>query len=337
MNFKKIIISRIDSIGDVVLTLPVAGILKKLLPECEIIFLGKSYTKDIGASCEFIDQFIEWDNILKLDQVSRIQLIQNLQADAIIHVFPVKAISKLAKQAKIPIRIGTTGRFYHYLTCNRLIALSRRRSKYHEAQLNLKLIQPFGSNGAITIKDIQENYGFANRHLLRTEIKQLVVKDKFNLVLHPKSKGSAREWGLANYSELIQILPENRFRIFITGTLEDGLLIKKDLIDFHPNIIDLTGKLSLKELISFINEADGMAAASTGPLHIAAALGKHALGLYPPIKPMHPGRWAPLGKRAEYLVLDKKCSKCRNKNNCDCLEGITPLNVKNKILSWLNG
>jgi len=337
MDFKKIIISRTDSIGDVILTLPVTGILKKLLPESEIIFLGRSYTRDIIASCKHIDQFVEWDNVLGLDQAARINFFQNLNADAIIHVFPVKEIAELSKHAKIPLRIGTTGRYYHYYTCNRLVAMSRRRSKLHEAQLNLKLIQPFGGKGVYTIKEIQESYGISINDPLNPNVLMLIDKNKFNLILHPKSKGSAREWGIENYSKLIRILPEDKFRIFITGTHEEGLSVKKDLIDSHSNIIDLTGKFSLKELIRFINETDGMVAASTGPLHIAAALGKYVLGLYPPIKPMHPGRWAPIGKNADYLVQEKNCSKCRKIDRCECLESITPEAVKNKLLSWLNG
>ena len=254
MDFKKIIISRTDSIGDVILTLPVTGILKKLLPESEVIFLGRSYTKDIIASCKHIDQFVEWDNVLGLDQAARINFFQNLNADAIIHVFPVKEIAELSKHAKIPLRIGTTGRYYHYYTCNRLVAMSRRRSKLHEAQLNLKLIQPFGGKGVYTIKEIQESYGISINDPLNPNVLMLIDKNKFNLILHPKSKGSAREWGIENYSKLIRILPEDKFRIFITGTHEEGLLVKKNLIDLHSNIIDLTGKFSLKELISFINE-----------------------------------------------------------------------------------
>jgi ADP-heptose:LPS heptosyltransferase len=44
---KKIVISRTDSIGDVVLTLPLAGILKEKYPKAKIIFLGNTYTKPI--------------------------------------------------------------------------------------------------------------------------------------------------------------------------------------------------------------------------------------------------------------------------------------------------
>ncbi|RYG01290.1 MAG: glycosyl transferase family 9, partial [Chitinophagaceae bacterium] len=41
---ENIIISRTDSIGDVVLTLPMAKIIKQQFPDCRIAFLGKEYT-----------------------------------------------------------------------------------------------------------------------------------------------------------------------------------------------------------------------------------------------------------------------------------------------------
>jgi heptosyltransferase III len=37
-------------------------------------------------------------------------------------------------------------------------------------------------------------------------------------------------------------------------------------------------------------------------LHIAAALGIRSIGLYTPQRPMHPGRWAPLGRDTRVLV-----------------------------------
>ena len=84
----------------------------------------------------------------------------------------------------------------------------------------------------------------------------------------------------------------------------------------------MIGKLSLDELIAFILACDGLVAASTGPLHIAAALGKRAIGLFSARKPIHPGRWAPLGIQSESLVFDQDCVKCRKKEHCDCINKI---------------
>ena len=337
MDLNKIILSRTDSIGDVILTLPVAGVLKKNFPNVEILFLGRNYTRDIVESSSHIDQFIDWDEIKKCDPSKQIEKFKAFQTDVIIHVFPVAEIAYLAKKAKIPIRVGTTGRLYHYFTCNKLVPLSRKKSELHEAELNLKLLEPILKNVKIELDRIDNYYGFDLIDKLPENFQKQISQDKFNLILHPKSKGSAREWGLKNFGNLIDILPKDKFRIFITGTVEEGQLLQHDIIDKYPEVIDMTGKLTLKELISFINGADGLIAASTGPLHIAAALGKVALGIYPPIRPMHPGRWAPLGSKASYVVENASCSKCRKETHCECMENIQPVAVKNKLLSLMHG
>ncbi len=97
-------------------------------------------------------------------------------------------------------------------------------------------------------------------------------------------------------------------------------------------ITDLTGEFTLAQFISFINESNGLVAASTGPLHLAATLGKVAVGIYPPIRPMHPGRWAPLGQKANYLVADKSCNDCRKSGNCHCMAEVGPDQVKELLL-----
>ncbi|NQV02839.1 MAG: glycosyltransferase family 9 protein, partial [Bacteroidia bacterium] len=145
---------------------------------------------------------------------------------------------------------------------------------------------------------------------------------RFKLILHPKSKGSAREWGLENFSRLIDLLPKDKYQIFITGTTVERVLMHEFLEKYKGQVTDMTGKLTLPEFMNFILECDGLVAASTGPLHLAAAFGKVAVGLYAPMRPIYPTRWAPLGKKASYLVLDKTCNDCRESLDCHCMKEI---------------
>jgi ADP-heptose:LPS heptosyltransferase len=333
-SYKNIIISRTDGIGDVVLALPMAGVLKELYPDCNLIFLGWDYTKVVIDSCKYIDRFVGWDDIIKLGDKAAVDYFRSLQADVIIHVYPRKSIAELARKANIPLRIGTSHRHYHWHTCNRLIGLSRRRSVHHEAQLNLKLLVSLGAKKNFDLAEIPKYYGFSKIGNPDARFKSLLSAEKFNLIIHPSSKGSAREWGMRNYQGLLNILPKDKFKVFISGTEEEGLTAKPFLMDNFPDIVDLTGKMSLPELISFISLADGLLATSTGPLHIAAALGKYALGLYAPMRPIHPGRWAPLGEKATYIVKEKYCSKCRHSMRCECIESITSVEVMEKLLQF---
>lgn len=303
------------------LTLPMAGLIKNQFPNAIIYFLGNSYTKEIVMTSEFIDEFINFDELEKLDLNEKIIMLKNLNLDVFIHVFPKKEICKLAKQARVPLRVGTTNRFYHWLYCNKLIQLSRKKSSLHESQLNIKLLSFLNINTDVSLKLMPKLYGFSKITELKNEYKKIIDPSRINLIFHPKSKGSAREWGLKNFEQLIKLLPQKKYKIFISGTVQEGNLMR-EFISNNSKLTDLTGKLSLQQFIAFINACDGLIAASTGPLHIAAALNKKVIGLYSPMKPIDPGRWMPIGKDAHHLVINKNCSDCRKKNECVCIKSI---------------
>ena len=324
----KIIISRTDNIGDVVLTLPLARYLKEKYPESEILFLGKKYIKPLIDCCEYIDQFIDWDTLSAMPEDESTFFFKNIGAEVIIHVFPKSEIARMAYKAGIKYRIGTSHRFYNWLYCNKRVDFTRKNSPLHEAQLNFKLAEPLGINDVPSLIKLGGSYGLTKLPALYEEWKKLIDPNKFNLIIHPLSRGSARNWDWNNYNKLIEILPQDKFKIFVTGTEAESAAITENMLLYHPEVTDLTGKLDFTQLIAFIANIDGLVAASTGPLHIAAALGKKTIGLYPSIRPMHPGRWAPLGPKAKYLALDKDCVDCKNGNHCTCINTITAEQVK---------
>ncbi|WP_035567369.1 glycosyltransferase family 9 protein [Hymenobacter sp. IS2118] len=335
------LVSRTDAIGDVVLTLPVAGQLKRLYPGCRVVLIGRTYTAPVAAACPWVDAFLNLDELLKQPEAAQVAALQAYAAAAIIHVFPNQALARLAQKARIPVRIGTRNRWQHWLTCNRLVALSRRHSPLHEAQLNLRLLQPLGFAAVPTLVEVAELVCLRAAEPLSTPWQALLNNRKpgqLNVILHPRSRGSAREWGLANFGQLARLLHQAGHRVFVTGTAAEG----EELADWRQEhaacfAADLTGQLSLPQFLAFIAAADGLVAGSTGPLHLAAALGRHALGLYPPIRPMHPGRWAPLGEHAEYLVFDEpNCEDCRTQPTaCRCIRAVAPVAVAARVLAWL--
>jgi ADP-heptose:LPS heptosyltransferase len=327
---QRIIISRTDNLGDVILTLPVAGWIKQHHPSAQVLFIGKAYTQPLIEASVHVEQFIDREALL-----SDPQLFKSLRADAIVFVFPDRELARLASKAGVPIRVGTSHRWFHWLYCNRLVLLSRRSSNQHEAQLNLQLLRPLGLAFSGETEEMPVLYGMSRIPSLSRAT--LLRPERFHLILHPKSKGSAREWPLENYQALVQELPPDHFQIFITGTAAEGDLVRQQQPQLlqHPHVTDLTGQLSLGQLLAFIARADGLVACSTGPLHIAAALGKYALGIYPPMQPLHPGRWAPLGKRASWLSLDKTCNDCRKTQNCACIRSIGVAQVKTTVEGWM--
>ncbi len=194
--------------------------------------------------------------------------------------------------------------------------------------LNIRLVQlGLGDKRLFSKEDLFLFSGFGNAFQVPQSVSGLLKQEKIRVILHPKSKGSAREWGLDNFGTLAALLAkDDRFQVFVTGTKEEGHLLK-DWLSIHPGITDMTGKLDLEAFIAFIAACDALVAASTGPLHIASALGKKAIGIYAPMKPIHPGRWAPIGPESAVLVEDKDCEDCRFNQDCACIRQISAQRV----------
>jgi heptosyltransferase-3 len=330
MTYQKIIISRTDSIGDVILTLPLAGYLKKCFPQTKIVFFGKSYTKAVVAACKFVDEFLNYDDFQKLNRDEQTSFLQQVNADVIVHVFPRKDIAHSARKAQIPIRIGTSHRFYHWTTCNKTVNFSRKKSALHEAQLNFKLLTPLDIKADLSIEEIVPFLSLSSSISLPQEILSLLDINKTKVILHPKSQGSAVEWGVAHFASLASLLIDKGFQVIVTGTAKEKEMIADSALFQVKGIVDLTGKLSLEELMTLINTCDALIAASTGPLHIASAMNKKAIGLYSERRPIHPGRWMPIGANASYL--SKSREGASDKELDDLIKQITPEEVLQKMV-----
>lgn len=309
-----ILISRTDSIGDVLLTLPLCGWIKKNIPNAKIWFLCQDLTKDIVKMSSYVDKVYVWNGTLP-------------QADAIIHVFPNKDIARQAKRMKIKKRIGSSHRSFHLTTCNALINFSRRNSNLHESQLNFKLLKGLNHLVSPSLYEMPPLIGWKPNKANPPKPKPPSI---FHLIFHIKSRGSAKEWHASNYLKLAQSLPPNRFLITLTGTAQEGTLIQQEIPEILnlPNVSNACGKHTLKTLILFITKCHGMLACSTGPLHIAAISEIKCLGLYPHKKPMHAKRWKPIGTHSQYI--EEKLETNKNYLNIKVQE------VYYQIMTWIN-
>ena len=333
---KTFLISRTDAIGDVVLTLPLCGWIKEVCPGARVLFLGRTYTAPVVACCRHIDHFLNADALLQLPVPEQVQALQAQKVDLFLNVHPHKHLALLAKKADIPVRVGTRNRWFHWFSCNRLISLSRRKSPLHESQLNLLLLKGVNLPAALPLEKVPRYYGFDLIPALPDRFRRLLSGHSgLNIILHPKSKGHGREWHLDHFGELARRLHQEGHRVFVTGSAQEREILKAWLAPLDGFVTDLTGQLSLPEFIAFIAAADGLVASGTGPLHLAAAVGVHALGLFPPIRPVHPGRWAPLGQKASFLVVPRECNLCRSTPAaCTCVNKISVEAVMQVIQGW---
>lgn len=357
-SINHILVSRTDAIGDVILTLPLVGLLKSHYPKSHIIFLGKSYTKEILVRCKNIDHFMDWTEVSKKSRSEKIELFKDLKIDLAIHVFPNKEIAQLLKKAQVPHRVGTSQRLYHWWTCNHRPKVSRKNSDLHEALLNIELVTQSGFLPKADLGDDKSFYdkssndessykkSLAQYYNLQVEpywpktLYELKKDTRKKVILHVGSHKSARNWPVQRFLELAKILSSKDHLVFLTGTQEEGDFFRGQFLALKsPSIIDLTGQMGLGELFGFIKSCQGLVAASTGPLHMAASLGVPAVGIYPPMRPMHAGRWGPIGVKTKALSrLEKpECFDClKLPEHCPCMESVTGQDVFEPLTELLN-
>ncbi|AIY40344.1 ADP-heptose--lipooligosaccharide heptosyltransferase II [Collimonas arenae] len=329
-----VLICRTDNIGDVILTLPIAAYLKQHFPSLKISFLCRAYAAPVVRHCRSIDDVVELESFLDNPDA----YFAKANVDTIILAQPNKRLAVIAFKARIRNRIGNARhKLYQMLYCNRRVRFKKGNSELHEAQFNFEFLRPFGLTTIPQLPEIISLYDFDIPEV--AEINRLFQAHPFNLILHTKSNGHGREWPIKHYTALAKELgnyPD--IQMWLTGSPAEGEWLAehaKELLQ-QPNVSNVCGKFTLDQLSSFIKAADGLIASGTGPLHVSAALGQRTLGLFPPTRPMHPGRWAPLGTRAQALSLPISCVGCKGSNaaSCDCMENIRPDAVAKIVLQW---
>ncbi len=141
---KNLLIVRTDSIGDVILSIPLIELIKEHFPECKISFLVRNYTLDLIKENYLIDnKLILKENVGKINFKENLEQIKKYNFDSVVVVYPTFEIALLLFLSKIKNRIGTGYRWYSFLF-NQKIFEHRKYGLKHELEYNLNLLQIFG-------------------------------------------------------------------------------------------------------------------------------------------------------------------------------------------------
>lgn len=330
-DIQHIIITRTDNIGDVILTLPLCGILKSYFPSAKISFLARDYVKDVVTHCVHVDEFLSWDALSSMTPADAINFLKQQKIDMVLHVFQRRAIALLMKAARMRYRIGTSRQLHHWWTCNVRVNFSRAKSRQHEAQLNLKLLKPLGLRTEYSLSELNDLMGLQCDKALPAHLQSYIKKDRFNLIVHPLTNKHTLEWPLSYFRALIQELPVDQFNIIVTGSEKERQIIQEHVMPpSTAHAVNIAGECSLQELMQLMMCSDGLVANATGPLHLAAGLGIRALGLFPAIKRIDPIHWGPVGKKAEYLMAVAHAQSAQH------MESITVSQVRDVVMGWVS-
>jgi ADP-heptose:LPS heptosyltransferase len=223
-------------------------------------------------------------------------------------VYPTFQTSLIAFLSRIKNRIGTGYRWYSFLL-NHKIYEHRKYAERHELEYNVNLLKAFGIDEKVSADKVEFHLKVSEESKKKIEnmlIENEVDSHKSIIIIHPGSGGSSIDLPMNSFKELIGMLSVDRkVSIIITGLPSEKKLC--DQLIPNDGVKNFAGKLSLSEMIALINESTIFISNSTGPIHIAAALGKRTIGFYPKILSCSAKRWGPYSYKGKIFVPKIDC------------------------------
>ncbi len=317
----RILVSRSDRLGDLILALPFVETLKERYPDCAIDVLASLYASPILENNNQIDGIVRVQNDqLVTSRHYRKELEQKIRkADyrVVVALFPERHICRLFYQLRIPHRIGTAGRF-HSVFFNHRLMHSRKANKKHEHEYNQDFLKYFKNGPTVTTPRVHPSDKELDH--ARRLLGNMGIDGDFTVV-HPGSGGSADRWPMERFVEFYGELEQSGVPAVITGSEEEGKAVKAVSQRLGIKVKEMTGATDLRTLAAVLSQASLVVANSTGPLHLAVAVGTRVVGLYPRRKIMSPVRWGPVGAGHEVIQpLDPDC-QCPPRQ-CHCMDTI---------------
>lgn len=334
MNDKKrILIVRTDRIGDVILTLPLASIIKKHYPYSNITFLVKDYTKPLTENNLFIDR-----TITLIEQNNKPKFFKNInqlknEFDICIVAYPTFWISLILFFSSIKVRIGSGYRWYSFLF-NKRIYEHRKYGEHHELEYNVHLLKLLSVYDNPQKDKIDFGIQIDNQSLIKVDkflTTNNFTKGKRIIIVHPGSGGSAIDLPKEKMKFIVDELSKDKnFALIITGSKNEKELCQSMIV--NENVINTAGEFNLNELIALISKAELVIANSTGPIHIAAAMRKNIIGFYPKFAAVSPKRWGPYTSKT-IIFQPKVCDGNCNRKKCQQINCMNSIEINEVILA----
>jgi len=331
----RILISRNDRLGDLILALPFVETMKIRYPECQIEVMASLYASPILENNNRINNIFRVQNDqLAIDKPYKKDLLRRITQRSykvVIALYPERRVCQLFHRAKIPFRVGTAGRF-HSVFFNYHLFHSRKSNLKHEYEYNLDFLEFFREGKIVTTPRV---YLYRKEINYATEIlKKAGVENSF-VVLHPGSSGSAERWPVNRFIQLYQALTQSGLSVVISGSEPEGVMIDGICAKLGIPVKKITGETDLRTLAAVLSLATVVVANSTGPLHLATAVDTKVVGLYSGKDVMSPKRWGPLGDN--HRVIQPSGIKCNcPPKQCRCMETITVDQVADQVVSLFN-
>jgi heptosyltransferase-2 len=327
---KRIIIVRMDRVGDVVLSSPAIRAVRNAYPDSHIAVLVRPYAREVVDGNPYVDEVITYDKSGKEKSLfGKIRFIANLKNkkfDLAIILHPKNSSHIVAFLAGIPRRLGYDKKLGGLLT--KRIPHTKQYGLRHEIDYVLGLLRYIGVGSSDKSLYMPVNRPSEDR------IKELFDKNGISrndmvITIHPAASCRSRRWALERFAKSSDALAEKYGAriVIVSGPGEDKMAGDKVAKFMKSGALNLAGKTSISDLASILRRSKLLISNDSGPVHVSCAVGTPVIAIFGrKDRGLSPERWGPVGKRDVALHKDAGCEICLA-HNCKfgfkCLDMIS--------------
>lgn len=298
---QRVLVVRLDHLGDVILALPVLEALARLQPKPFVATLTSAAAavllRDMPAVDERLVFEAAWFARAPGAGDSPWRLLQTLRArrfDAALELRGDARHIVLLSAAGIPFLAGpgnTGGAF--------LLHREVKSGERHVLEQNLLTAAAVGASLAAAPRP---HLIWQPRADETAWLANLDLGAKL-LLFHPEAGAAAKKWPEERFAALAAVAVQRGWTPVVIGT---GRAADAS---WPGGTRDLRGKTGLPQLVTLIQAAGGLVSNDSGPAHIAAALQKPTL--LPWSWANDPALWAPRGAGVRWVEVRTPCAPCR--------------------------
>jgi heptosyltransferase-2 len=331
----KILVIRIDRIGDMVLSTPIFKLLRKKFPKADISVLTRNAVADIINNNPHINRVFSYTGFFNTISAHRNKY------DLVIDLFNEYLLETalISRFINAPFSLGFDVEKRGRLFTNPIVPGKENR---HFIESTLQLLEPLG----ISVSERTDPEIFAKPDYITVAQSCLsrngINKDHVLIAIHPGGYYGSQRWPDTYFVNLIELITDSlqNVKFVILGSTQEMALldtIYKGLNAKTRAHIAINAEDSLNSTVALLSLSKLFIGNNSGLLHIAAALKVPTVSF---MGPTIPWKWSPWGPRETNVVFKKdlSCSPC-NKGVCrehECLNTISPTEVFDTIKQLLS-
>ncbi len=305
---KRILITRTDRIGDLVLTTPLFKALREKFPKAWLVALVFAELHSIVQGNPYLDEVILYDKKGSekslWGQFRFAWKLRKKKFDVVIHCHGTNRMHVAGWLAGIPVRIGYDRRSPWALT--EVHCYNKKEGKKHETEYLFELLKDLGVSPPSEVEaffPIMECWKQSVENLL---FHLQIPTDKPWILIGPAATDPSKIWPNERFAELVERIDQAMPCVFFAiGTQQDRSVIEKVKKNTAVPIFDLSGRLNLGMLGAMLQKAALFISNDSGPVYMAAAIGTPVISIFGRYEPgIGPLRWRPLGKNVRLVTKD---------------------------------